>query len=133
MNESDQAILGLLMGSFIIPLVCMAVLAASAWKVHVKAGYPGWTALVPIYNFVVVYKIARVPLWQALLLVIPFVNIYALWNLNYGFAKCFGKGAGFAVGLMVLGFIFYPILAFGDAVYVGAPTPRPSQGLPKAA
>jgi len=34
-------------------------------------------------------------------------------------AKHFGQGAGFGIGLFFLGFIFFPILAFGDAQYVG--------------
>lgn len=34
-------------------------------------------------------------------------------------AKSFGKGGGFAAGLILLGIIFWPILAFGDAQYVG--------------
>ena len=32
-------------------------------------------------------------------------------------AKVFGKGGGFAVGLIFLGLIFQAILAFGDAEY----------------
>ena len=35
-------------------------------------------------------------------------------------AKSFGKGDGFGIGLGLLGFIFYPILGFGDAQYQGA-------------
>ena len=37
------------------------------------------------------------------------------------FAKAFGRGAGFALGLCFLGFIFYPILAFDDSRYLGPP------------
>ncbi|TFG50023.1 MAG: signal peptidase I, partial [Candidatus Brocadiia bacterium] len=29
----------------------------------------------------------------------------------------FGKGAGFALGMVFIGFIFWPILAFSDAQY----------------
>ena len=36
-------------------------------------------------------------------------------------AKRFGKGGGFAVGLILLPFIFFPILGFGSAQYQGAP------------
>lgn len=32
-------------------------------------------------------------------------------------AKAFGKSTGFGVGLILLGFIFLPILAFGRADY----------------
>ena len=38
-----------------------------------------------------------------------------------GEARAFGKGVGFGVGLVLLGFVFYPLLAFGDAKYQGAP------------
>jgi hypothetical protein len=36
-------------------------------------------------------------------------------------AKAFGKGTGFGLALALLGFVFYPILGFGDASYKGAP------------
>jgi hypothetical protein len=35
-------------------------------------------------------------------------------------AKSFGKGAGFGIGLALLGIIFWPILGFGSAEYQGA-------------
>ena len=35
------------------------------------------------------------------------------------FAKSFGKGIGYVLGLLLLPFIFYPMLAFGDASYQG--------------
>jgi len=34
-----------------------------------------------------------------------------------GLAESFGKGAGFGIGLWLLGMIFIPILGFGDAQY----------------
>ena len=34
-------------------------------------------------------------------------------------AKCFGKGAGFGLGLALLSPIFFPLLGFGDAKYRG--------------
>jgi hypothetical protein len=37
-------------------------------------------------------------------------------------AEKFGKGAGFGIGLAFLPFIFYPILGFGSATYVGPKT-----------
>jgi Family of unknown function (DUF5684) len=49
---------------------------------------------------------------------IPFVNFVFMILLYVELAKSFGKGGGFAVGLLFLGFIFLPILAFGSAQYV---------------
>ena len=36
-------------------------------------------------------------------------------------AKSFGKGVGYTLGMIFLPFIFFPMLAFGDAKYQGPP------------
>ena len=36
----------------------------------------------------------------------------------HGLSKAFGKDEGFTVGLVFLGIVFFPILAFSDAQYV---------------
>ena len=87
------------------------------WKVFVKAGQPGWAAIVPIYNLYVMTQIAGKPGWWLLLFFIPFVNIVIAILLSIAIAQKFGKGAGFGVGMTFLGFIFMPILGFGDAQY----------------
>ena len=45
--------------------------------------------------------------------VAPIVIIFT----NFEIAKKFGKGTGFALGLLFLPIVFYPILAWGDAQY----------------
>ena len=110
---------------FFFMLAIMAVMIASAWKVFVKAGEPGWAALIPIYNAIVLLKICGKPAWWIALFLIPIVNIVAGIMVYISLAKCFGKDTGFAIGLIFLGFIFFPILAFGDARYLG-----PSAGTP---
>jgi hypothetical protein len=87
------------------------------WKIFVKAGKPGWAAIVPIYNLIVILEIAGKPIWWFILLLIPFVNIIVLIMVLISFARNFGKGVGFAIGMLILPFIFYPMLAFGDATY----------------
>lgn len=109
---------------FLLPLFWLAVVVlviASVWKVFAKAGEPGWAAIIPIYNVIVFLKIAGRPWWWVFLLLIPLVNIIVGIIASLDVAKAFGKGAGFGVGLALLGVIFYPILAFGEAKYVGAP------------
>jgi hypothetical protein len=56
-------------------------------------------------------------MWWVILMLIPFVNIIVLIIALVGLARNFGKGAGFALGLVFLAPIFYPILAWGDARY----------------
>jgi len=57
--------------------------------------------------------------WWILLLLIPFVNIVIWIIVSIDLAKSFGKGTGFALGLIFLSVIFILILGFGDARYVG--------------
>jgi hypothetical protein len=91
----------------------------SMWKIFTKAGQPGWAAIIPIYNIYVLLKIVGKPGYWLLLMLIPFVNIvFAIWSTNM-LSKSFGKDEGFTVGLLLLGFVFYPILAFGSAKYEG--------------
>ncbi|MCO5253802.1 MAG: DUF5684 domain-containing protein [Bacteroidetes bacterium] len=108
--------LGLLIFYFLIVLLMII----SMWKVFEKAGKPGWAAIVPIYNLVILLEIVRKPIWWIILLLIPFVNLIVIIILYIELAKVFGQGGGFAVGLILLGIIFIPILAFGDAKYVVA-------------
>ena len=101
----------------LIPLAIVALMIIAMWKVFIKAGQPGWGILIPIYNVYLLCKIAGKPGWLVILLLIPLVNIIVGIMILIDVATNFGKGAGFGIGLFFLPFIFYPILAFGDATY----------------
>jgi len=105
---------------FLIIMIAIAVvLIIAQWKIYEKAGKPGWAILIPIYNVIVLLEIVGKPLWWIFLFLIPFVNIiFGIWVTNL-LSKSFGKDEAFTVGLILLGIIFYPILGFGDAKYVG--------------
>ncbi len=105
------------MGAMICWIVLVVLIVAGMWKVFVKAGKPGWAAIIPIYNVIVLLEIAGKPLWWFILLLIPFVNLIVMIIVLVALARNFGKGIGFALGLLILPFIFYPILGFGDARY----------------
>ena len=101
----------------LIYLAIVLLTLAALWKLYTKADEPGWAILIPIYNMYVYLKIAGKPWWWLLLMIIPIVNLIILIMATISFAKAFGKEIEFAIGLILLGFIFYPILAFGDATY----------------
>jgi hypothetical protein len=109
--------------SWICEAAFILLIVASMWKVFSKAGQPGWAAIIPIYNIYVMCKVAGRPGWWLLLMLIPFVNLIVAIILNVDIAKRFGKGIGFAIGMILLPFIFWPILGFGSAQYQGAPPP----------
>ncbi|MCP9753110.1 DUF5684 domain-containing protein [Ferruginibacter sp. HRS2-29] len=101
----------------VIYLALIVFIIASIWKTFEKAGEPGWAAIVPIYNFYVMCKISGTKNWW--LIFIPFANIYIAIVSYIALAKSFGKDTGFGIGLFLLGFIFFPMLGFGDAKYIG--------------
>lgn len=110
---------GVGLGLVIVTLAIAVFLIAAMWKVFEKAGKPGWAAIIPIYNIVVLLEIAGKPLWWIVLFLIPFVNFVVAILLGIAVARSFGKGTGFGLGLTFLGFVFYPVLAWGDARYQG--------------
>jgi len=104
---------------WIIYFAFLIFMIAAMWKIFTKAGQPGWAILIPFYNLYVMCKIAGRPGWWLLLMLIPFVNLIIFIILYVDISKSFGKGAGFAVGMLFLPFIFFPILGFGSAQYQG--------------
>jgi hypothetical protein len=110
---------GLGTGTWLFILFVIAFYLYTYWRIFEKAGKPGWAALIPIYNTLVMLEIVGKPWWWFLLFFIPGVNIiFAVWMVNL-LSLSFGKSTGFTLGLLFLGFIFYPILAFGLAEYQG--------------
>ena len=100
-------------------LAFIVFLIAAQWKIYEKAGQPGWACIIPIYNIYVLLKIVGKPGWWIIMMLIPIVNIiFLIWMINM-LSKSFGKDEGFTIGLLLLGIVFYPILGFGDAQYVG--------------
>ncbi|HXD86065.1 MAG TPA: DUF5684 domain-containing protein [Urbifossiella sp.] len=83
-----------------------------------KAGLPGWVALVPLYNiYVLVVYVARLSRLWFVLVLIPPVQIIAAFLVNVEVAKRFGRSEAYGLGLLLLGFVFYPALGFGKARY----------------
>jgi hypothetical protein len=100
-------------------LAVVALMLAALWKTFAKAGEPGWAGIVPIYNLVVLMKIVGRPAWWFILFFVPLVNIVVIFLVYMDLAKSFGKGTGFALGLLFLAPIFWMILGFGSARYLG--------------
>jgi len=112
-------------GTYLLIMFIVAFFLYVYWRVFEKAGKPGWAALIPIYNTIILLEIVGKPWWWLLLFLIPGVNIViAIWMYNL-LSISFGKGIGFTLGLIFLSPIFFPILAFSNAEYVGPAGSRP--------
>ncbi len=122
-SDYSSSAFGIFAGIFLmIWLVCLAlgiIAVIGMWKTFEKAGKPGWAAIIPIYNILIMIEIVGKPTIWLLWLLLPCVNfVFVIWLYNL-ISKSYGKDEGFTVGLLLLGFIFWPILGFGSAKYLG--------------
>ena len=84
----------------IVVLAVSVIQIIGMWKVFVKAGQPGWAAIIPIYNTIVLLQITDKPIWWFILFCIPFVNLIVAIIVYIELANRFGQGAGYAIGLL---------------------------------
>jgi hypothetical protein len=116
----------------VLTIVCIA-------KIFAKAKRKPLTALIPFQAEITMAGLAELPKYWAVVLATPslasvciavfgstdpngfqLLSLTALalmlvWIIRIGHR--FGKETGFIIGLLLLGPIFWPILAFGDAEY----------------
>ncbi|HQV77912.1 MAG TPA: DUF5684 domain-containing protein [Chitinophagales bacterium] len=110
-----------LLGIFIlIFFVLILFFVICHWKIFTKAGQAGWKCLIPFYNIYIQLQITKQPVIWIFFFFIPFINIYFGVKHVHGLSKAFGKDVGFTIGLLLLPFIFIPLLALGSAEYVYA-------------
>jgi hypothetical protein len=102
----------------VAPIAAFLLYVAGAWATFEKANRAGWKAIIPLYNWYVMLNIGDNAWWWLIVaLVVPVVNLYALYKIHAGVARAFGKGIGYGLGLTFLGVIFFPLLGFGDAQF----------------
>lgn len=165
-----------LLFAIVVPLLALAGIVLTfiaSWKVHEKAGLPGWSGIIPYYNYYA--RAERVGMvdtfWKCLkilaltigvsivgTIVIAIVSAISLigaeaaesvmtigilistllnlavaissWALmiwaivqlvkiDIKFISYFGKGTGFAIGMILVPYVFYPMLAWGQAEWMG--------------
>lgn len=110
-------------------LAVLVLYIAGLWKMFEKAGKPGWAAIIPIYNMIVIAEIVGKPVWWGVVAaLVPCVNIiFSIWLLNL-LMKSFGKEVPlWTILALFFGVIVFPILGFGDARYIG-PTAAEATG-----
>lgn len=104
---------------YLILLAASIFCIVSLWKIFTKAGKPGWAAIIPVYNLVVLLEITELPMWYIALFFVPIGNLVVAILIGIELAQRFGKSNGFGVGLVFLAPVFYGILAFGkDSKYI---------------
>ncbi|MBQ7802600.1 signal peptidase I [Candidatus Saccharibacteria bacterium] len=105
-------------------LAWVVLIIVAEWKIFKKAGKDGWKSLIPVYNAYTMLQILNMEPMLCFLSLLPGANFMLNIVMSVKLAKSFGKGTGFAVGLILLEPIFEMILGFGDAKYKQLPSSR---------
>jgi hypothetical protein len=127
-------------GVLVIEIILYFVFAFGVYGSYKKAGTygaPAWAAFIPIYNFIVLLKVAGRPItwaWFLLLVLIPFIGGLALFVISIfilnDVSKSFGHGGAFTVGLVIplVNVIFWYVLWLGPSRYLGPAGPTGTRG-----
>lgn len=136
-TAADSAIATVILIPFLLVGLVVAIIGIIAlWKIFVKAGRPGWAAVVPVYNSWVLFELVGYPGWWSLLSFVPFISFFPAvmtFVAYYKIAKLFGKSDGFAICNVLFPYVTLPILAFGSSTFQGTPVasagtmPQPAQ------
>lgn len=128
-SNSAQDIVGLALMSIILigflVLVCMTLAVISIiglWKLFKKTGLKGWEAIIPFYNVYTLCKLVWGNGWLFLLGLIPFGGLIFSIVTYIKLAKAYGKGGGFAVGLIFLSPFFLLALGCSKSAYYQGPS-----------
>lgn len=104
--------LTILLGILLFTIFSMA-------KVYKKANRSFVSAWIPIYNTLVLLEMVTMPKITFFVLLLPIINIFMYYRMYVLLAVAFRKDKKFALGLLFLPFIFFPILAFSKDEYIG--------------
>lgn len=111
---------GMVLIIYLISIIGSLVSLIAMWKIFTKAGKPGWAAIVPIYNVVVLFEIVGLEWWHVLVaLFVPFAALIYIIIVDIKLAKVFGKGTGLILLLIFIPVVGQLMLAFGNASYNG--------------
>ena len=123
-------------------LILTVIETVGKWQVYKKMGIPPWKCLVPYYNIYVEYKAVWrkelfflwLPLTIAefflpgmyediglllrlIVIAVSISRMVVMFLFCEKMAKAFDKGLGYAIGLFLVPFIFYPIIGFSKNIH----------------
>lgn len=107
---------------WVFSIIIGLVVLISTWKLYEKADKPGWAAIIPIYNVIVMLEIIRRPIWWLIMFFVPFVNIVFSVMMTVDFVKAYGKDTTYGVLSILFPFVTFPMLAFSKNVVYTTPT-----------
>lgn len=117
-TSNSNLLAGIGIGTYLIVLTISIFMLVAVWKLYKKAGQPGWAAIIPIYNMIIMLKVVKLDWWHIFIwLFIPLASIVYGIIIPIRLAKAFGKDIGFGILAIFIPVVAYPILAFGSSSY----------------
>ena len=111
-KRSKESLSTIMLGVIIVSGLTLFMVWISWYKIFSKAGQSGWKAFVPLLNIFTFTKIVDKPIWWSIIyIILPIGYILSALHIS----KAFDKKILFSVGLILLPFIFFPLLAFGKS------------------
>ncbi len=99
----------------LIVILFFAASVVGLWRIFEKAGYQGWMAIVPFYNFYIWLKVIKKPLWWYIFIVLPYINVFTLLLMVVETLKCFKKdGLGQQALGVLFPFVYLPYLGLSS-------------------
>lgn len=129
-NSSADVVANILGVTIIIAVILIALgVIVATWKIYKKAGQPGWSSIVPFYNYYILLKmVGRPAWWLAPIMLIPYVNVAFIAIVYYDLGRSFGKSKLFNIfGLVIFSPYGLIKLGFGSDQYMG-PAAGPTDG-----
>jgi len=107
-------------GTWVSAVIIAIFSLITTWIIFKKAGQPGWAAIIPIYNLIIMLKVVKLDWWHIfILLFVPFATVVYAIIIRLKLAKLFGKSTAFGVLSIFFPIITDAIIAFGQAKYEG--------------
>jgi len=100
----------------IVYIAILVLMIISYWKIFEKAWQPWRGIFIPFYNFYLMLKVAGRPGARLRWLLLPPVFSILMLITIFDRTKRFWKHRAFGIGLLLLPFIFMPILAFNKSI-----------------
>lgn len=102
--------------TWIISIVVCVALIIGLWKTFVKAGKPGWYAIIPVYNMWALLELGD---QKGFFCLIPVANIIFYVKACLSINKKFGKPTWFAFLMIFVPEVAFIILGFGKDKFQG--------------
>ena len=135
--QSQLEMFGLIGGStYAVVFALFAASLVGMWKLFVKAGKPGWAAIVPLYNDAVLVEICGLPatykyyLWASIILIPAVLGCFGVFIIAGIIVRYFMLRVLLAsfgrpneplnvVGALLFPYVTYPSIGFGSDTYLG--------------